>query len=89
MYVDFAGSSPIVLTVDTSTALTFTRKWNIKITQVKCCDRAPVGCLMDYTATSGKVMSFNYAPTAASATSPGNYLLFDFADEFAHPQLSP
>lgn len=65
------GGSPIILTVDTDKTLQFDRRWNIKITQIKCCNRAPVGCLMHYTATSGKVMSFNYSPIESTATSPG------------------
>ena len=67
MYVEFGGDAPLELIIDTNTAVAAGRKWNIKITQVKCCDRTPVGCLMYYTATSGKVMSFNYATTESTA----------------------
>lgn len=53
--------------IDTNSALIQDRRWNIKITQVECCMRAPVGCLMHYTETSGKVKSFNYSPLLTTA----------------------
>ncbi|KAK6629401.1 hypothetical protein RUM43_003218 [Polyplax serrata] len=75
VYLDFAGEAPIELLIDVNSALATERKWNIKISQVECCKRAPVGCLMHYTASSGKVKSLNYAPTLSTAvqdpTAPG------------------
>ena len=67
VYLDFAEDTPIELLIDTNTALTTERKWNIKISQIDCCARAPVGCLMHYTSTSGKVKSFNYSPLLSTA----------------------
>ena len=62
VYVDFNGNNTIQLTVTTSSAENIGRNWNFLITQIACdCPtRAPIGCLMYYTALSGTVNSFNY-----------------------------
>ncbi|KAJ9585755.1 hypothetical protein L9F63_002450, partial [Diploptera punctata] len=73
VYVDFASdSSPILITVSTNPSVSANRKWNIKITQIECSntERAPSGCLMYYSAISGKVMSFNYASSGRGIELP-------------------
>ncbi|XP_047105568.1 uncharacterized protein LOC124774927 [Schistocerca piceifrons] len=70
IYVDFeAGNTPLQLSVDATTTNTFGRRWNIKVTQIECdsVNRAPTGCLMYYTSTTGTVKSFNYGTTANPA----------------------
>ncbi|KAK7864646.1 hypothetical protein R5R35_012418 [Gryllus longicercus] len=75
IYVDFdEGAVPIQLSVDTTASVAFGRRWNIKVMQIPCDSpsRAPVGCLMYYTETTGTVKSFNFG-TAANP-SPGPFV---------------
>nr|CAD7258641.1 unnamed protein product [Timema shepardi] len=69
IYVNFAsGSTPIEITITTSTTDTSNRRWNLKLSQLECdCPwLAPVGCLMYYTDITGTVKSFNYGLTAST-----------------------
>ncbi|PSN47048.1 hypothetical protein C0J52_09368 [Blattella germanica] len=80
VYVDFPPEdSPIQISISTNGAVTFNRKWNIKITQIECAstERAPTGCLMYYTAINGKVMSFNYASAGRGLELPWTRELAD------------
>ncbi|XP_019878189.2 uncharacterized protein LOC109606059 [Aethina tumida] len=71
VYVDFNGNDTIQMTISTAAAASLGRNWNLKVTQIGCdCPtRAPIGCLMYYTAISGTVTSFNYG-AAANAIDP-------------------
>ncbi|XP_001602445.1 uncharacterized protein LOC100118488 [Nasonia vitripennis] len=76
VYVDFEGSNPITISIDSSTEYTFKRRWNIRIQQIACDSamRAPSGCLQYHTALSGNVDSFNYGsstnPRTVTTTDP-------------------
>lgn len=61
MYIDLGGHNygPITLTVTTS-GYHKDPGWDIKITQVRCCDRAPDGCLQYHYGVSGVLKSFNF-----------------------------
>ncbi|XP_076370293.1 uncharacterized protein LOC143256672 isoform X1 [Tachypleus tridentatus] len=65
MYVDLGSSStnPVVLSVVSNSYKT-TRRWQIKITMVKCnsLDMAPSGCLQYHRKPSEFVRSFNWGP---------------------------
>ncbi|VVC86227.1 unnamed protein product [Leptidea sinapis] len=66
IFVDFNGNAAITITISATLSTTFSRRWNIKLTQLGCdCPGiAPNGCLQYYTGTSGTINSFNYATTA-------------------------
>ena len=65
VYVDFAGTAPIILTVQTSGAFSFNRHWSFLATQIPCSSDslAPAGCLQYYTGTTGTINSFNFGTT--------------------------
>ncbi|XP_071452341.1 uncharacterized protein [Hetaerina americana] len=70
MYIDFpAGTNPITLSITANNLITAGRTWSIKATQITCDSplRAPPGCLMYFTSTTGQIKSFNYAATANTA----------------------
>ncbi|XP_048488813.1 uncharacterized protein LOC105380153 [Plutella xylostella] len=71
LFVDFAGNTPITITITATAATVFSRRWNIKLTQLGCdCPGiAPNGCLQYYTGTSGTITSFNYGTAANQALS--------------------
>ncbi|XP_023318065.1 uncharacterized protein LOC106657752 [Trichogramma pretiosum] len=62
VYIDFDGSTPITISIDTKLNYTIKRRWNIKIQQIFCFSElhAPRGCLQHHTSVSGSVISFNY-----------------------------
>ncbi|XP_063239502.1 uncharacterized protein LOC134540601 isoform X2 [Bacillus rossius redtenbacheri] len=71
IYVNFpTGSTPIEITISTSSTSTVARRWLLKVTQIECTDpwRAPVGCLMYFKDISGTVKSFNYNTLAPTTT---------------------
>ncbi|KAF5299667.1 hypothetical protein FQA39_LY11462 [Lamprigera yunnana] len=76
IYLDFNNANDIIVNVFTSAAVTFGRQWNLRIAQIGCDSpsRAPSGCLMYYSTTSGNVRSFNYGQAANSAIPPSNLL---------------
>ncbi|KAK4873091.1 hypothetical protein RN001_015120 [Aquatica leii] len=65
IYIDFSYAKDVVINIFTSAAVSSGRQWNLRIAQIGCdsTSRAPTGCLMYYTATSGTVRSFNYGET--------------------------
>ncbi|KAF4518763.1 hypothetical protein B566_EDAN006167 [Ephemera danica] len=64
IYLRFMNdSSPIQLTIVTSSTVTFARKWDILVTQHEISEAAPMGCLQYYTGVSGSVSSFNFGPS--------------------------
>ncbi|XP_026315427.1 uncharacterized protein LOC113226857 [Hyposmocoma kahamanoa] len=71
IFVDFNGNTAITITVSATLAATFSRRWNIKFTQLGCdCPGiAPNGCLQYYTGVSGTISSFNYGTGANTALS--------------------
>lgn len=36
LFVDFAGNTPITITITATAATVFSRRWNIKLTQLGC-----------------------------------------------------
>ncbi|XP_070501537.1 uncharacterized protein [Chironomus tepperi] len=62
VYVDFAGDNPVTITVATSSAFTFNRRWHLHVQQIGCdsTSRAPFGCLQYWTDASNTISSFNY-----------------------------
>ncbi|KAJ8666893.1 hypothetical protein QAD02_008555 [Eretmocerus hayati] len=73
MYVDFEGTNPISISIDTSTEYSMKRRWNMRIQQIACDSqmRAPSGCLQYYTSISGSVTSFNYGTSSNPRMSDG------------------
>ncbi|XP_039763573.1 uncharacterized protein LOC120636252 [Pararge aegeria] len=71
LFVDFNGNAAITITVTATLATTFTRRWNIRLTQLGCdCPGiAPNGCLQYYTGVSGTIRGFNYGTAANTALS--------------------
>uniref|UniRef100_A0A1E1WFY2 CUB domain-containing protein n=2 Tax=Pectinophora gossypiella TaxID=13191 RepID=A0A1E1WFY2_PECGO len=71
IFVDFDGNTAITITVTATLATTFSRRWNIKLTQLGCdCPGiAPNGCLQYYTGLTGTIRSFNYGTAANTALS--------------------
>jgi len=62
VYVDFAGDNPVTITVATSGAFAFNRRWHLHVQQIGCdsTSRAPFGCLQYWTDASNTISSFNY-----------------------------
>ncbi|KOB68973.1 Uncharacterized protein OBRU01_17471, partial [Operophtera brumata] len=71
IFVDFNGNTAITVTVTATLATTFSRRWNVKLTQLGCdCPGvAPNGCLQYYTGITGTIPSFNYGTAANTALS--------------------
>ncbi|XP_063837996.1 uncharacterized protein LOC135087083 [Ostrinia nubilalis] len=71
IYVDFNGNNALTITVTATSSTTFSRRWNIRLTQLGCdCPGiAPNGCLQYYTGTTGTINSFNFGDAANSALS--------------------
>ncbi|CAG9558262.1 unnamed protein product [Danaus chrysippus] len=71
LFVDFNGNTAITITVTATLATTFSRRWNIQLTQLGCdCPGiAPNGCLQYYTGMTGTINSFNYGTAANTALS--------------------
>ncbi|XP_046977174.1 uncharacterized protein LOC124543148 [Vanessa cardui] len=71
LFVDFNGNAAITISVTATLATTFTRRWNIRLTQLGCdCPGlAPNGCLQYYTGITGTITSFNYGTAANTALS--------------------
>lgn len=70
VYVDFAGDSPITVSVATSSSFSFNRRWHLHLQQVGCDSesRAPFGCLQYYQDASGTISSFNYDSSGSGQT---------------------
>ncbi|KAG1699835.1 hypothetical protein GQR58_005417 [Nymphon striatum] len=67
LYVDVGSSQgPIIFNMITSGS--FSRSWEIQISQIKCSSavKAPQGCLQYYTGAAGTIESFNYADAAST-----------------------
>nr|XP_018915486.1 PREDICTED: uncharacterized protein LOC109042953 [Bemisia tabaci] len=63
IYVNFDPEKTVShVSVDTSSAVSFNRLWNLKVKQIPCNSKyqAPNGCLQYFDTTSGSVSSFNY-----------------------------
>ncbi|XP_072931070.1 uncharacterized protein [Epargyreus clarus] len=71
IFVDFNGNTAITISITATLATTFSRRWNIKLTQLGCdCPGiAPNGCLQYYTGITGTITSFNYGTAANAALS--------------------
>ncbi|XP_048005808.1 uncharacterized protein LOC125241387 [Leguminivora glycinivorella] len=71
IFVDFNGDTAVTVTVTATPSTTFSRRWNIKLTQIACdCPGlAPNGCLQYYTGVTGTITSFNYGTAANTALS--------------------
>ncbi|CAG4942041.1 unnamed protein product [Colias eurytheme] len=71
IFVDFNGDAAITITIAATLSTTFSRRWNIRLTQLGCdCPGlAPNGCLQYYTGTTGTISSFNYGSAANSVLS--------------------
>ncbi|XP_026727910.1 uncharacterized protein LOC113494008 [Trichoplusia ni] len=66
IYVDFNGNAAITIIITATLATTFSRRWNLRLTQLGCdCPGlAPNGCLQYYTGITGTINSFNYGTAA-------------------------
>ncbi|XP_061705519.1 uncharacterized protein LOC133516539 [Cydia pomonella] len=71
IFVDFNGDTAITVTITATSSTTFSRRWNVKLTQIACdCPGlAPNGCLQYYTGVTGTISSFNYGTAANTALS--------------------
>jgi hypothetical protein len=70
VYVDFSGDNPVTVTVATSSAFTFNRRWHLHMQQIGCdsTSRAPYGCLQYWTDSSATISSFNYDSSGSGQT---------------------
>ena len=70
VYVDFAGDNPVTVTVATSGAFAFNRRWHLHMQQIGCdsTSRAPFGCLQYWTDPTNTVSSFNYDSSGSGQT---------------------
>ncbi|XP_014369924.2 uncharacterized protein LOC106719946 [Papilio machaon] len=71
LFVDFNQDAAITITITATLATTFSRRWNMRLTQLGCdCPGiAPNGCLQYYTGLTGTINSFNYGTTPNTALS--------------------
>ena len=55
----------------------YTRKYDIKISQYECGSESsgPPGCLQYYTATTGKIASFNYPTSSSTVSTTGKVVI--------------
>lgn len=62
VYVSFQNDFPITIRIATGQFLSFKRRWEILVSQIKCSSplRAPSNCLQYYTKPTGYIKSFNY-----------------------------
>ncbi|XP_039287156.1 uncharacterized protein LOC111062984 [Nilaparvata lugens] len=77
VYLDFpAGSNGHTISVSTVNAVSLSRRWNLKISQIACnsSERAPPGCLKYFTADKGSDRSFNFSPLS-TASGTGNRVI--------------